>query len=411
MKEKIMETTKTTQNTQKTNLQQESPEPKPMLIKQPSVFCKQMEHYDLMKDDILDYFNSRISDVDLKLNANELYLENERILFETIPLAVSLDAEHLFDLLGNLGSTAVRFNIAIDKIFALLGHDFLIRKGFYDQTNIQRLAHHPLIFDYGTKEPYNNKTICIDRDACYSFYSTKNESRNPIIIDDFAHESEFIKEIIKRSLYGYFYKDIHSVGIFQKVYSSPDGGIQVTLLQTLSNYTSLLDLLTNIIDFVFEIDIAKTYKFKTVYFKKGEMIPNDEKPSAIRVNWSNIDLILEVLKSKSGKHTQELHDIVKRWQSFLRKSPTIHEGRNIITHRGCIHVEKIRGEEKGIFITFCTDARIVKENDPSMKVYFDSVNYCLSNYSIILKLYNDFYGVLFKAIMANETIFKPIQVL
>ncbi len=238
---------KRTRQVQKPTQPKENPQPKIMLLKQPGVFYNQMKHFDFMKNDMLDYFNARISNNRLKLKENELYLVNEKNFFERIPLAVSPDAERLFDFQSNLGSAALRFNLAIDKLFALLGHDYLIRKGFYDQANIERLFQHPLIFDYGTTDLSKNKTICIDRDASYSAYSSHNESKNPIIIDEFASESDFVKEIIKRSISGYFYKDIHSVAIYQKIYLFPEGGIQVTLSQLLSNYTSLLDLLANLL--------------------------------------------------------------------------------------------------------------------------------------------------------------------
>jgi len=395
---------------QKPTQQQEKPQPQFMMLKQPTVFYYQMKHFDLMKKDILDYLNARIKDTPLKLRENELYLENERILFETIPLAVSQDAERLFDFQSNLGSAALRFNIAIDKLFALLGHDYLIRKGFFEQANIERLAQHPIIFDYGTKELSKNNPLCIDRDASYSAYSTQNESKNPIIIDEFACESEFFKEIIKRSISGYFYKDMHSVAIYQKIYLSPDGGIQVALSQLLSNYTSLLDLLTNLIDFVFGINISKTYASKTFYYKNNKMIPSSSEPSSIRVYWSNIDLMLEELKSKQGRYTHEIRNRIKYWQSFLGKNPTIHQGRNIITHRGRIPIEYKRGNESGIYVCFSTDTNKLKENDPRMNDYFDAVNYCISRYSVILKLYNDFYGLLLKAITSNETIFRQIYI-
>jgi len=155
---------------------------KRMFFKDPTIFFNQMMSFYPMKDEMLAHINEQLHDKSLKLTWNELSLMNEFQFFQAFNfIAQAVDYAYI----ANFGNYALRFNICIDKLLALLGHNYLVKSGLYDKLQSEHFNEHPLIVNYGPKHhsEYADESINIDRDASYSFYSYRTP-KNPIVIDD-----------------------------------------------------------------------------------------------------------------------------------------------------------------------------------------------------------------------------------
>ena len=60
-------------------------------------------------------------------------------------------------------------------------------------------------------------------------------------------------------------------------------------------------------------------------------------------------------------------------------------------------------------IYICVDTDMDKICNSDMNAYFEAVPYITKNHAILMKLFSEFYGILFAAMQNGETIFKPEQ--
>ena len=376
-----------------------------VIMKNPAVFALQMRAFNSFIDEMIEYMNTKISHQNcaLQLNRDILYLKNEESFLHQHGTFASPNEPRLFDFLYNYGQTALRFNHAIDRLMALMGFDYLIRDDFFSDEN--EFKNHPVIMDFGGVYDSINP-ICIDRNASYSAYSLGAESKNPVVVTKYSDASEFIKQIIRRALSGYFYKDMHSPAIYQKMLMKPDAGILISLINYFSNNTALVDYFLNIVDFIFELNISDKYSTLNCTLKNGSLHKCKNKPSKLKVGWPAINFIIEELNEK-GEYAIKLSETIKGWKRFLEQSPSIHSGRNLSTHRGGIPLAYYHAQlnERGLFISFSTNPAHHALNDKTMSEYHDAIVFCISNYSMILNLYNDFYDILPDAVKNGETIF------
>lgn len=296
--------------------------------------------------------------------------------------------------IANFGNYALRFNICIDNILVLLGHDYLIKSGVYDKYNTSQYIGHPLIINYGPKHSseYLTKPICLDDSALYA-YRINGTSLNPIIIDDFINKSDFIKEIIKRSMSGYIYKDQNSCGCYQAFHRKYAGGVDGTILVYLFNYLSILDNFCHLVDYIYDLNMREVIK----------NIPNTK----ANINWGNVNIIIKEL-GKKGKYAELLVKNIDRCYKRLNSgNMKIAHVRNVVMHEGNILIFSEKNGRKGIFI--CTENDPDKILRPDMPAVFDALPFVIKSYAILIKLFSEFYGILMNSVKNGETVFKVIK--